>query len=199
MKWLFFLASAVFATEYTVTERLFCPISTFDISVDGETIATAYKRLFALTATYDLEDNDSNLLATARGHFFSFGSVADLEDAEGRLLGRIEEYLWKIPPWVEYRLVDAEERWFGTAELNILGNQFDVMRVENPEVLATMNRPLIHFFRDSWTISTTDEIDPRILILLTVFQTDKDNRSRFWSDFKNQLSEELNSYDTRRW
>jgi uncharacterized protein YxjI len=185
--------------EFTITERFFSLASSFDIACEEQQIATATKRLFALTPVYDLEDSECQPLATARARFFSWGSVADIEDPEGENLGRIEENSWRILPWGEYKVFDAENKEILRATMDFWGTEFTVMNPAAPDhLIATIRRPFIRLFRDHWTVHIYDHplfereaLDPRILILLAVYQTDKDNRARFFQEYKTQLLKEF--------
>src|SRR5689334_7825668 len=76
--------------EFTVTERLFSPISTFDVATDLAPVAVARKRLLSLTPSFDLEDALARPIATARARFFAWGTVADVNGPSGEKIGWIE-------------------------------------------------------------------------------------------------------------
>lgn len=191
-------AIAPLPEEFTITERFFSLVSSFDIACEEQQMASATKRLFALAPVYDLEDSESQPLATARARFFSWGSIADIEDPEGKNLGRIEENCWRILPWSEYKVFDAENKEVLRATMDFWGTEFTLTDPAAPDhVIATISRPIIRLFRDHWTVHIYDdlmverEIDPRVLILLAVYQTDKDNRAKFFQEYKAQLLKEL--------
>ncbi len=194
-----FSAIAPLPAEFTITERFFSLTSSFDIASEERPMASATKRLFSFTPIYDLEDAESKPLATARARFFSWGTVADIEDPEGRNLGRIEENLLRILPWGEYKVFDAENKQVLLATMDFWGTEFTLTDPSMPDhVIATISRPWIRLFRDDWTIRIYDPemfereiIDPRTLILLAVYQTDKDNRAKFFHEYETQLHKEF--------
>jgi len=189
--------------EFSITEQVFALSATFDIACGDVSMGSASKHFFALSPTYDLEDSESKPLATARARFFSWGTVVDIEDPDGKALGRIEENLWKIFPWAEYKVYDAANREIMLATMDFWGTEFTLRSPLEPErVFATITRPFFRFFRDYWTVQIRDnsifesaDLDPRVLILLAVYQTDKDNRARFFSEYKDQLYKEFEQYD----
>jgi len=202
---LLFLSSFAFTEEIYVTERLFCPITTFDISNDETPIGTVTKQILSLGTSYYIEDLDSTILASASTRFFSWGTITDIENPDACKICSFEENLWKLPPWTEYRILNAQNETILIAELNIFGTTFSLFEPNDPtHIMATISRPLIHIFRDSWTIDILDKpnierlIDPNLLTLLAVYQTDKDNRIRFWSDIHTAFGQEFEQYDGRR-
>ncbi len=201
--WILLLVSPLAALtrlpdEFTVVERFFSLTQTFDIQTDLGPLATARKEILSLTSSFVLEDPLGNRLASAKARFFGWGTIADIYDAEGLPIGRIEEVIWRILPWAEYKVFDAQDRLTVVARMNFLGTHFDLFPPENPEmVYATVERPFIRIFRDYWTVqirnlSVFEEgtIDPRLLIILAVFQTDKDNRDRL----RREILETLRSH-----
>lgn len=184
--------------EFRVTERFLALASTFDVSADLGAFAVAKKEWLALTPTYRLEDCEGNVLATGRGRFFSWGTVVDFADAEGIFLGKIEEVTWRFIPWAEYRIYDQEDRFVALAKMNYWGTHFDLFHPNEPDaVYATIARPYIRLFRDTWTVQVfhpeifeEGPIDPRLLILLAVFQTDKDNLYRIKQEALEQIRRE---------
>lgn len=210
--WILFLCSSSFAAitrlpeEFFVKERLFSLLTTFDISTDLEPLATASKRLFTFTPSFDLEDASSRPLASASARFFSWGTIADITDPGGQPIGRIEEEVWRIFPWAEYRLFNAFDEVIAIAKMDVLGEEFILFPPDSPEhIYATIRRPLIRFFRDSWTVRILDyqvfeenRIDPRLLVMLSVYQTDKDNRDRWKGLIEDEISSEINDFEGTR-
>jgi len=192
--------------EFFVKERLFSLLSRFDVTSDLEPLAVASKRLLAFTPSFDLEDANSQPLASASSRFFSWGTIADITDPGGKPIGRIEEEVWRIFPWAEYRLFNASNALIAIAKMDPVGAEFVLFHPDAPEhIYATISRPLIHFFRDSWTVRIFDYqvfeenlIDPRLLVMLSVYQTDKDNRDRWKSLIEEQISTEINQFEGTR-
>ena len=204
-KVIYFLCCAMTAMglpdEFQVVERVFSLTTTFDIGINKKPIAIARKRLLALTAVFDLEDADRNLLATATSRFFAWGTVADVVDAAGCKIGWIEEELFRILPWGEYRVFNSSGQMVAVAKMNFLGTYFELTPPDNgAAVYATISRPLLRFFRDYWTVEIKNRaifeegvIDERLLIILAIYQTDKDNRDRLRNEIFNRLQQDLDS------
>ncbi len=215
-KWLLILIAAFSASlsaenirlpeEFTIVERFFTLFSTFDVSTDLDTFAVARKRLLSLTTSFDLEDARQQPIATASARFFAWGTVADVTDPNGEKIGWIEEDVLRIIPWAEYRIFNRENQLAAIARMNFWGTCFELYPPDHPEeVYATISRPLIRILRDYWTVQIhnlpifeENIIDPRLLIILAVFQTDKDARDRTRADIQDALRRELDDFEGSR-
>ena len=195
-------ASALLLPDtFQIVERVFSLTTTFDVKTEKEILATARKRFLALAAAFDLEGGDQQLLATANSRFFSWGTVADIADGAGSKIGWIEEELFRILPWGEYRVFNSLNQIVAIAKMNFWGTYFELTPPDNgTEVYATMSRPLLRFYRDYWTVEIKNRsifeegiIDPRLLIILAIYQTDKDNRDRLRNEIFNRLQQDLDS------
>jgi uncharacterized protein YxjI len=193
-------------SEFQVVEQFFSLTSTFDISTEVEQFAIARKRFFSLTTCFDLEDMNQLPLATANSRFFAWGTVADVTDPQGTKIGWIEEEIFKIVPWSEYKVFNSTNQLVAIAKMNFWGTQFELYHPDHPtDIYATINRPFFQFFRDYWTVQIKNYeifeqgyIDPRLLIILAIYQTDKDKRDQFRSQFYFELNREQYYYDGLR-
>lgn len=189
--------------EFSVVERFLSLTSTFDISTELEPFAVARKRFFSLTTTFDLEDNHQRLLASARSRFFSWGTIADVADPAGNKIGWIEEELFRILPWSEYKVFNQENRLVAIAKMNFWGTEFELYHPDHTsEVYATISRPFFRCCRDYWTVKIKNYdifeqkiIDPRLLVILAIYQTDKDARDRYRREVIDQLLRDQNYND----
>jgi hypothetical protein len=213
-RWILFLFAATIASaqitrlpnEFQITERFLSLTSTFDVSTDVLTFATATKRFFSLTTCFDLIDGNNVPQASANSRFFSWGTVADVTDSKGDKIGWIEEEIFRLIPWSEYRVFNAFNQIVAVARMNFWGTDFELYPPNDPShIYATINRPFIRCFRDNWTVKILDEsafetgaIDPRLLVMLAIYQTDKDNRDRMRNQIINQLSNDQNYNDFYR-
>ncbi len=187
--------------QFTVQERFFALTPTFDVESKDLFIASAKRRFFHYRTVYELTDQNGDVLAVAEGRLFSWGAAFDIYDNEHRLLGSFQEEIFRILPWAEYFLFDAAGDLAGTARMNLFGTSFDLFSSGDPtQIHATLWRPFIRIFRDFWTVSIQESssIDPRLVICLSVIQTDKDNRDRFRNEIRDFLIREKNDFDGRR-
>lgn len=176
------------------------------MSTESESFAVATKRFFSLTTTFDLEDANQLPIATASSRYFSWGTVADIHDPAGHLIGTIQEEVIRILPWAEYKVFDTESKLIAIAKMNFWGTTFELYHPDNPdEVYATIGRPFFRFYIDYWTVQIKNRqifdegvIDPRILVVLAIYQTDKDNRDRTRSEIIEQLRADQEYYEGRR-
>jgi uncharacterized protein YxjI len=184
--------------EFHVVERFLSLTSTFDVSTEVAPFAVARKRFFSLTTCFDLEDMNQLPIATANSRFFAWGTVADVTDPQGNKIGWIEEEIFRIIPWSEYKVFNSTNQLVAIARMNFWGTEFELYHPDNPmDVYATISRPFFRCFRDSWTVQIKNYsifeqgyIDPRLLVVLSVYQTDKDNRDRFRNQVINQVYHE---------
>lgn len=198
--------SAELPNQFCVVERVLSLTSTFDICSDEKIFAIAHKRFLATTTTFDLEDGEGQSIATATARYFAWGTAADLVDSNGELIGSIEEEVVRILPWAEYRVFNRQNQIVAIAKMNFWGTCFELTAPNNLEdVYATIHRPFFQIFRDHWTVEILKreifdegQIDPRLLLTLAIYQTDKDHRDRFRHEITNLLTHELEYYKGRR-
>lgn len=192
--------------QFTIVERFLSLTSTFDISTETETFAIARKRFFSLTTTFDLEDMNELPIANASSRYFAWGTVADITDPKGLPIGSIQEEVIRILPWALYKVYNSQNEYIALAKMNFWGTAFEIYHPDNPdEVYATISRPFFRFYFDYWTVHIKNReifengiIDPRILIILAIYQTDKDSRDRFRKGLIDQFRTEQDFYDERR-
>ena len=192
--------------EFQVVERFLSLTSTFDVGTEVGSFAVARKRFFSLTTTFDLVDSNEMPLASASSRFFAWGTVADIADPAGNKIGWIEEEIFRILPWAEYRVYNSQNQIVALAKMNFWGTYFELTHPNQPDqIYATITRPFIRCWRDDWTVQIKDYsvfeqeiIDPRLLIMLAIYQTDKDNRDWIRREIIDQLQLEQNENEGRR-
>lgn len=184
--------------EFRIVERFLSLAPTFDVESDIGRVAVVKKRLFSITPIYDLEDREGLRLGTAKVRLFAWGTVVDVTDAEGEAMGTIEEVIYRVIPWAQYKIFDKEDRLTASAKMDHWGTQFDLFSPENEnQIFAIIERPHIRFFRDHWTVKIQENlifdkgiIDPRLLIFLAALQTDKDSRYRKRTEISSGIERE---------
>lgn len=184
------LIGSAFATipdRFRINERFFALTTTLDLETENEmAFAKARKRFFSLTSCFDLEVPampELNAMSAAR--FFTWGTIVDVADPSGNYIGRIEEQIFQFASWSKYYIFNAQGALVCIGQMNFLGTAFEFRSPLNENILlATIERPFVHFFTDSWTVQIRREnfdekvIDPRLFILTAIYQTDKDNQRR---------------------
>lgn len=192
--------------EFQVVERFLSLTATFDVSTEVEPFAVARKRFFSLTTCFDLEDTNQLPLATATSRFFAWGTVADVVDPSGNKIGWIEEEIFRILPWSEYKVFNSVNQLVAIARMNFWGTEFELYHPDNAtDIYAVISRPFFRVCRDYWTVQIKNYqifeqgiIDPRLLVVLAIYQTDKDNRDRLRNQIIDQLYQDQNYYDGYR-
>ncbi len=213
MKWIvLFLASfSLFSItrlpeEFTVTERFLSLPATFDIETDLEPFAVATKKIFSAATSFDLKDLEGRLLATSESRLLSWITIAHVADPDGQKIGLLEEEYFKIIPWAEYRIFDADDTLKAVAKMNLWGTVFKIYHPDDPTHLyATISRPLIRIYRDCWKVKILDYtifeqriIDPRLLVMLAVYQTNSDNRNRLKKEIFDQFRLNQEDFEGKR-
>lgn len=192
--------------EFFIVERFLSFASTFDVSTDLEPLATAKKQMFRASSCFEITKENGDLLATTKAHFLTLGTIAEVYDPKGNEIGRIHEEIFRILPWCEYKVYNHEGRIKAIAKMNFLGTDFYLTHPDDESILyATISRPLIKIIRDYWTVQIHDAqifesgiIDPRLLITLAIYQTDKDNRDHYRKMFFDELRKEFEYFDEHR-
>lgn len=172
----------------------------------GEPFGLAKQSFFSLTSSFDLFDLEEATIASSRARLIALGTEIEVFEPTGEPIGSIEEEIFRIFPWCEYKLFDREETLIAVAKMDLFGTEFQVTHPENEnEVYATIERPLIRLFRDTWNVKIHQngapelpKIDPRLLILIAVYQTDKDNRDYYRNLFIDQITEDLLHFENLR-
>ncbi len=200
--WMLLFCSFTFPAKFHIMQRIFSWTTTFDIASDEEYLATAMSQFFNVSATYHLTTfEDQSPLAHAKARFLCWGTIIDLYDETGPI-ATMEEELFRILPWGEYKIFDTEHNLIAHAKMYILGTRFEIRLPDAPEeIYAILARPLLRLFRDAWTcevLSDTEKIDPKLLIFLAVFQTDKDNRDRYRAQINSELRKEVEDFNGQR-
>ena len=187
------IATMLLTQEMNITERLFAFTPTYDIGTEEKTLFIARKQLLSLTSAFDFETPDGAPIAHTTDTLFSWGIAVDITDGTNEKIGRIEEQLFQIFSWSEYKLFNAQDKLIAIAKMNFFGTSMLVYHPEDPSlVYAEISRPILRLFRDAWTLQIIDpdKIDERLFAVLAVYQTDKDNRRQFYQKVANQALKE---------
>ncbi|MDP1836783.1 MAG: hypothetical protein Q8K75_12770 [Chlamydiales bacterium] len=119
------------------------------------------------------------------------GSV-DVVSSLGKKLGNVTNRFWVFTPKLD--IYNNEGEWLATLKLNFFGTKATLYPADSQEPIATLTRPYFAV-GDKWTVNITDPeamqnlgIDPRLVIMAVVVQTDKEwldkERSRqAWQKF----------------
>lgn len=165
--------------EFFVKQRWLSWSSSFDVETRTQKFGTIHRRIFSLTIQYDYYDAYDKLQANARMRFFSFGAAFDVTDADQNLIGSVHEYIFTFFPTFE--IISAENHTQVIAKLNFWGTKYTLRDPVTQEEIALLSRPFFSF-RDHWKVTITNpklfaqkKIDPRLFVVVMVFQTDKDN------------------------
>src|SRR5260221_7372105 len=84
--------------EFSVKERAFSWISTFDLETKQFKLGYVQRKLLSLQLEYDFYDFNDELHAKAKKRFFSWGAAFDVVDAHDAPIGQIEQRLFSFFP-----------------------------------------------------------------------------------------------------
>lgn len=129
--------------------------------------------LGTLRPAFELSDAQGDLQARSTARLFSWGLIADILDARERLLGRIEEELWRLHGWPEYKIFDAEGALVAIGRMDPFGLELRVHHPEQEEeVFAALHRTWFYVGSDCWTVRMfSQNVNPLLLAFLAAYQT----------------------------
>jgi hypothetical protein len=167
--WAAFGKAIEIPNQFSIVERPLELISTFDLIKDDQTFGTISRDPFSIKPNFTLDG-----IATARARLLSWGLVVDVEDAEGTRIGTIQEDVWRLYYWPEFQIFSKEGKLIALAIMDPLKTEFSIVDPNHREYLiALIDRPLISFQRDSWSVKIIDRetVDPRLLLFLPLYQS----------------------------
>ncbi len=165
--------------KFSIYEHIISPFSNASSLADndGQPLARTQRDVFSLRTTYRLKSNDGLDQAVGRQALFSLGKKVWVEDAQGERIGHFQASLLTLLP--EYTLYDATGKAIGIAQKNFNSTELTVYASGETEPCATLSRPFLHLLSDRWTAEILkDSVDPRLLTLLALFETNADNITR---------------------
>ncbi|HSW86997.1 MAG TPA: hypothetical protein VLG49_05820 [Rhabdochlamydiaceae bacterium] len=189
-----------FPQTFTVKEKGFSWNPRFEIEAESEKIGCVQKKLISLGSNFKFSSADGELLATTKAHYYSWGITADVYDGLNHSIGWIEE---KIPTWFSpgrFHIFNTDLSLVAVARMNFWGTKF---MIQDPHAqfrtVAVISRPWLRCFKNKWTIRildpesiSPDRIDPRMLILTVVYQSDGENLKRREHTFENSHTDSNN-------
>lgn len=175
-------------SKFFVKQHWFSLTNTFDIETNDRKFGTVHRKLLSLTPQYLFFDVNNELHAKAKMRFFRLGATFDIFDMNDQPMGKVDEQIFTFFPTFDFYRADGYLA--AEAKLNFWGTKYTVKDPQTQEVIAYLWRS---FFRlkDDWSVDIVNpshffekQIDPRMFILVMVFQTDRD----YWSQFRYSTS-----------
>jgi|GEM_PF-2481405 len=169
---------------FRVTEKTFSWTTSFEIESDSQRIGCIYRKFFALTPEYHLEDASGKLISKSRQHFWTQLPTFDVTDDKGEPIGVVEkENTWFYPT---YRIVTKEHRIAAELTMNFWGTTFTMIDPADKHEIAVMTRPYFAF-KSYWTVNikdkaalSADKIHPNMFLMVLAFQVDHE----YWEKAK---------------
>ena len=169
--------------EFTVSQRWLSWSSDFDIDTPDYKLGYVHCKVLSLLTQYDFYDNNDVLKAKGVMRWFSWGATFDVSDAQDALIGRVEERVLNFLPTFE--IISPANNILAVAKLNVLGTTYTFTDPVSQREIATLQRSF-WALKDDWTMKITDpelfatkQIDPRLFILVAVFQSDSDVQAAY--------------------
>lgn len=183
-------ASVDLPDHFTVRERLFTFMATFDVESPRYRLGYA-QRSFSIVPEYVLYDYQHQPQFSARMRWTFFGVSFDIADQDGRKMGIVDERIFTLFPAFDIISVDGEK--LATARMNFWGTTYTVTDPATSEVIATISRPFFNFFGDTWSVDIINHgllkrngIDPAEFVLIAVFQTNRE----YWERVRREQQQE---------
>lgn len=176
--------------KFYIKENPWALTTTFDIESDDEKLGSVNRDLWSFGLTYHFYDAFEKLQAKAIRRFFAFTIVFDVSDHNDSLLGTVEEEIFTFYP--TFQIISSDAKILAKASLDFWGTSYTIYDPVDNHLIATLSRSLFSL-HDVWTAEIIDpyafqkKIDPRLFILLVVFQTDKE----YWNAKSTALSKEI--------
>jgi uncharacterized protein YxjI len=165
-----------FPREFFVKQHWLSWTTTFDIETAQMKLGTVHRKFLSLSPVrYDYNEI---LQASATMRWLSWGATFDVFDANNGPIGTVEQRIFTFFPTFEIH--SPQGYILAIATMNFWGTTYTIRDPVTQEPFATLWRPFFRF-KDDWTVILTNpdlylqkQIDPRLFILVTAFQTDKD-------------------------
>jgi len=140
---------------------------------------TITEKFFSLAPAFYFHDAQGNLIASARSRIFALGSTCDVFDANGKKIATIKEKILKslFKAYTQYSILDGEGNEIATSDkVELFATHFK-LRDETGRVVAEMKRPFFNLLSDNWYVSSEGDsaVDPRVIALIPAFKTIADN------------------------
>lgn len=172
--------ASTFPDDYVMKQKFFTIGTDFEMkdSRTDQVVGKLEQRMLNWTTTFSLMDASGNVVATAKARFFAWGATCDIYGPSGELIGTVKEKVLKslFKMSTEYSVLDGGGNEIGTSEkLQLFATYFTLMDLQGREV-ATMNRPALNWFTDTWTVTVgrVGAIDERVIPFIPAFKTAAD-------------------------
>ncbi|MCY4643027.1 MAG: hypothetical protein OXB88_00250 [Bacteriovoracales bacterium] len=165
--------------SFSVKQNLISLPRTFSVGSEWRDFGQVRKKklISFLTPEYTWLDFNGNKLARAKKSILSWGAKIDVFDCEDQKIGTIKVKVLKSLFRVRTvaSILDAEGEEIASSTKFELFTTSIAVNDNDKDLVATLNRPLLRI-SDRWDmeIANHDAVDSRVLVMLGVFQTDRD-------------------------
>lgn len=191
------LPSLVFAEQcptiresrsFNINQKFLTVGTDFVVLVSDQPIGEVVQRIFNWGKTFELLNENGELIAKAQQRVFSLGVKVDVYDCQDRFIGSVQENIMEslLKFHTVYSILDAQNQLVGQSKkLDWFGTDITFYDGSNRRI-ATLSRPLINWFTDKWVLSVdaSGRLDSRIMFFAAAYKTSADGERRRSSNNK---------------
>ncbi|MEI6117729.1 MAG: hypothetical protein WCP92_00195 [bacterium] len=172
--------------EFCIKEKVMSLVTAFTIENDGTEYGDVTRKIFSLTTTFIYTDVNDKLVMKGKEQIFSWGTKIDFYDADDNYIGAIHENVFKsmFKVYTSYTVLDKNKKKVAESEKTDILKTKIILKDNNGEKIAKIERDLINLVRDTWTVNIyqRDKIDIKILPIIAAYKTYSDNQKNKKSD-----------------
>lgn len=173
----------------------------FKIKSEGKTIAIISMRNPTERFTFDLKTKNKELIARAYETRKGDDLKLEIRDCENRSIGVIKAKTFRNTFALNkaYTILDGYERDIGSATKNqLMATQYDVVNNAGQKTMRIHNSAL-DLFGDSWTIDFySQEMDPRVTLMLPAYKTSSDVRQEKLEERREKIEDRKEDREEER-
>lgn len=127
---------------------------------------------------YVLYDGEGKKTASAIKHALSFGVEIDIYNEKGEKLGMISEKVLETKLAListYYEITNSEGEVIADSKKTDLAGTEITITSPSGEHLATLSRSFFDMGKDTWEITISEDIDPRLIVFIPGFKTHSDD------------------------
>lgn len=163
--------------SFTVQEKFFAIGTDTTIQAGGTTYGRIDQKILSWGTAFTYYDNTGVKIASAKQRVLSWGVQIDIFDNNDVKIGSVREDVLKNLFSIKshYTILDASDNVIArSAKLDWLATDIKV-KTEAGATVAHMHRPAIDFGGATWSVTISEEIDPRLVIFIPSYKTAADN------------------------
>ncbi|OQW50824.1 MAG: hypothetical protein A4S09_10885 [Proteobacteria bacterium SG_bin7] len=165
--------------SYNINQKFFTIGSDFDILSGEHKLGKVIQKVFNWGKTFELLNENGQLVAKARQQVVSFGVKVDVYDCQNRVIGSLQENILKSLFKIQtvYSIMDGNGQLAGQSKkLDFFGTDITFFNASG-QLNASLSRPFINWMTDKWVLvlNGNSTVDSRILFFTAAYKTSADS------------------------